>query len=102
MLLVFCSSDFIVALKTGPSSEIEVSSFGRGQDTSTLIASFAWDAEGEPIIPRSCAGAARGERTSSCSGTVAMRDSNDCEDATRILGGALRRTGGTGELGWLR
>ena len=41
--------------------------------------------------------------SSSSSGTALIRDSTDCADTTRTLGGgALSSTGGIGELGWLR
>lgn len=42
----------------------------------------------------------KGEEGSSSSALL-MRESTDCEDATRILGGAVKRNGGDGEFGWL-
>jgi hypothetical protein len=38
---------------------------------------------------------------SSYSGIVLIWDSSDCADTTRSFGGGLR-SGGVGELGWLR
>lgn len=87
----------MVARKTGPSSDTDMSSPGRGHDTSTLIGSFG---AGGAALPKSRAGSGGGA-DSSCSGIVLIWDSNDCADTTRSFGGALN-SGGVGELGWLR
>jgi len=54
--------------------------------------------EGEILVLVSGADGAGGTDSSS-SGTALIRDSTDCADTTRTLGGALRRIGGIGEFG---
>ncbi len=101
MFPVFCSRALSVARKTGPSSATDSSSPGRGHDTSTLTGSLATVEGGADAVLTVSAIRVRGELGSSVSTALAL-ESTDCDDATRIFGGALRRKGGVGELGWLR